>query len=343
MGKKTGLLIVLAILASQITFAQSNKGYNPFPFSPGKKEVKPHPLIELLSKFSFEASSGYNGTFYRHNLQGFSILNHNNNIYLLDNRRGPGNFLASGYRDWVSDPRELKLLNPQSENILVNSDTTYVGYKAYGGGVPINLIVHYKYERFRVGLGTSIELHRIGKFNPTNHKEILPSFELEQNLTVKTRFFGLFGVKVWEYGDYSFYADTQFGLYDLGNAFVPDLLDKSMFFNFGAVAEKNISEYFRVFGRASFDTKSYQSAFPETNVVVNHSLPGVFFHFGVSLSVPEKPRCKTNNCQVQMMHLHGGREYRGQPFYKKQNPGYGELHPKLLKHKRKNIRIRNPF
>lgn len=38
-----------------------------------------------------------------------------------------------------------------------------------------------------------------------------------------------------------------------------------------------------------------------------------------------KPRCPISSCHVRMVHPHGGgKEYRGQPFYKKQNLKMGE-------------------
>ncbi|MBD1396117.1 hypothetical protein H9Q13_02975 [Pontibacter sp. JH31] len=42
-----------------------------------------------------------------------------------------------------------------------------------------------------------------------------------------------------------------------------------------------------------------------------------------------KPLCPISSCQVRMVHRHGGEEeFRGMPFYKKQNPKIGESLPK---------------
>lgn len=42
-----------------------------------------------------------------------------------------------------------------------------------------------------------------------------------------------------------------------------------------------------------------------------------------------KPLCPISSCQVRMVHQHGGsEEFRGMPFYKKQNPKIGESLPK---------------
>lgn len=39
------------------------------------------------------------------------------------------------------------------------------------------------------------------------------------------------------------------------------------------------------------------------------------------------PRCPIPNCETKMIHLHGGKEFRGRPWWKRnQNPKIGELH-----------------
>ncbi len=36
-------------------------------------------------------------------------------------------------------------------------------------------------------------------------------------------------------------------------------------------------------------------------------------------------KCKMQGCQVRMVHAHGGQEFRGQPFWKRnQNPKIGQ-------------------
>jgi hypothetical protein len=42
-----------------------------------------------------------------------------------------------------------------------------------------------------------------------------------------------------------------------------------------------------------------------------------------------KPLCPISSCQVRMVHPHGGEgEFRGMPFYKRQNPKIGQSLPK---------------
>ncbi|WP_377131848.1 hypothetical protein [Rufibacter roseus] len=48
-------------------------------------------------------------------------------------------------------------------------------------------------------------------------------------------------------------------------------------------------------------------------------------------SVSCTPRCPIASCQTRMIHPHGGQDYRGMPWYKKQRPRIGEKLPKPSK------------
>lgn len=44
----------------------------------------------------------------------------------------------------------------------------------------------------------------------------------------------------------------------------------------------------------------------------------------VGFSFSCRPACPISSCQTRMVHRHGEGEYRGMPWYKKQNPRIGE-------------------
>ncbi|MDX5347924.1 MAG: hypothetical protein LPK19_11815 [Hymenobacteraceae bacterium] len=52
----------------------------------------------------------------------------------------------------------------------------------------------------------------------------------------------------------------------------------------------------------------------------------LFLFLGIAL-FSCKPKCPIESCHVRMVHAHGRGEYRGQPFWKKQNPKIGEKLP----------------
>ncbi|WP_026464546.1 hypothetical protein [Adhaeribacter aquaticus] len=43
-----------------------------------------------------------------------------------------------------------------------------------------------------------------------------------------------------------------------------------------------------------------------------------------------KPACPIFSCHTRKVHIHGGKEFRGQPIWKKQNPHIGEKMPKKM-------------
>ncbi|RNI30678.1 hypothetical protein EFB08_05365 [Rufibacter latericius] len=50
-----------------------------------------------------------------------------------------------------------------------------------------------------------------------------------------------------------------------------------------------------------------------------------------------RPACPINSCQTRMVHRHGEGEYRGMPWYKKQNPRIGEKLQKPSKEMQKEL------
>jgi hypothetical protein len=60
----------------------------------------------------------------------------------------------------------------------------------------------------------------------------------------------------------------------------------------------------------------------------------LIFFLGIALVFSTLTSCKTcpiYTCHVRMVHPHGDEEFRGQPFWKKQNPKIGEKMPKASK------------
>ncbi|GAA4297851.1 hypothetical protein GCM10023183_05880 [Nibribacter koreensis] len=56
-----------------------------------------------------------------------------------------------------------------------------------------------------------------------------------------------------------------------------------------------------------------------------------------SLFTSCKAACPINSCQTRMVHRHGEQEFRGMPWYKKQNPRIGEKLDKPSKEVQKEM------
>lgn len=312
------------------------------PFGRSESDVKRNPIRKILNYISISGSSGYGATLYSHKVEGFYLLQREDGgSYLVNNYQvGVPN---AGYDDWVTGTRRINDIRSQPGDFVVDSDTSVIGYQGFGRSIPLNVSLHVNISRFRIGGGAAIEFHTIGKLDPISYKGELQPISPSNNHHMFVRYFGMIGYKVHDYWDYSFVPEIQVGKVKYGNKFENENIDKKLFFNLGMSIEKNLSEYFRILFRPSIEFKSYNLMFPESAQTILHKQPALFVTAGISLNYPEVPRCKIKSCQTQLKHVHFGKEYRGQPITKKQNPKYGENHPDLIKYKGKNKRIRSPF
>jgi hypothetical protein len=186
---------------------------------------------------------------------------------------------------------------------------------------------------------------RFGTFKPTNFESDISTYDLEKSSVFLKHYFGMIGVMVYRYDQYALVVDANIGGYSLGKSFAKGNMKKSIYVNLGVTAEREFSEYFRVFIRPSYEIKSYKLNIPETSLVVQHRMDGFFVNAGITYRVPELRRCFLKSCHGQINHAHGNREYRSRrhPIHKKQNPHYGENYPVLIKYKGKNKKKINPY
>jgi hypothetical protein len=300
------------------------------------------PFRKILSRINWSLSLGYGRTYFSHELPDFGIYQATNvPPQIFQAGATPG----TRYSQWVTQSQtNTDPLTPSP--FLVSPGTTKLGFRARAVNIPLKAAFHVEFlKRFRVGAGYSLELMNIGAFTPISFTDQIESFTLANRSGMMSKYFILAGGSFYRFQDYLFTADLQFGGYNPGKNFDKAQIDRSLFFNLGVTVERDLSEYFRVFARPSFEFKNYSLSLPETGLSLKHNLNAFYLNFGVTYRIPELPRCFHRDCQAQINHAHGNREYRSRmhPFWKKQNPGYGENHPKLIKYKGKNKRKINPY
>lgn len=296
---------------------------------------------KILNQFSLTLMTGYGRTYYNHDLSGFSLLQKGNNLYLIDNANLTDPGPNTGISHWVTSPESGEGLYSGAGDALIHGDTTTIAFKVRGGSVPLLVGLHYNISRFRLGAGVALEYHTIGKFSPEFNESFLSGYEGEKISTLQTKFFGTVGARVYDYWDYSFVVDAQFGKHNRGGAFDKSLMDQGLYLNLGVAIEKNLSEYFRLVLRPSYEFSGYTLRLPDNDKNIKYKSPVVYVQAGVSLTYPEIPRCPIKSCHTQMKHIHYGKEFRGQPLHKKQVPGYGENHPELEMYKGRKKGERN--
>lgn len=294
----------------------------------------------ILSKVTIGLSTGYGSTTFKHELDGFGIIQNPDSAPKLFQPAS----VAAGYSNWVN--RATSSSNTtQPGAFLVNSDTTTIGFRAKAFNIPIKATLHVEFDKYRIGGGYSFEHTGMGDFSPTQYGDRISNFSPDFSSFFLQKYFGMIGGTVYRYYDYLLVVDANVGGYSLGSNFDKSSIKKGMFLNLGVAVEREMSEYFRVFIRPSYEIKSYTLNLAETNQSITHKFNAFYVNVGATYRFPELRRCFLKNCRAQLNHAHGNKEYRSRvhPIHKKQNPHYGENHPNLIKYKGKNKKKLNPY
>jgi len=290
---------------------------------------------------TFGLSTGYGSTTFKHTLDGFGIYQPaSGDPIVFDPSQ-----TTLGYTNWFNQIDTVVLAMVPTD-FVVNSDTAEIGFKSKSFNIPLRATVHVEFlNRYRIGIGYSFEFTKVGDFEPIKYGKDIHSYSSDVSSFFLKKYFLMLGASVYRYDYYLLTLDANIGGYGLGKDFDKSQITKGMFFNLGATVEREMSEYFRLFVRPSYDIKSYELNVPETGQSIQHKFNAFYFNIGLSYRFPELKRCFQKQCKAQINHAHGNKEYRSRvhPFYKKQNPHTGENYPELIKYKGKNKRKLNPY
>jgi hypothetical protein len=298
-------------------------------------------LRGLLTKLHFTLSTGYGKSNFRHEFEGFTVLQQPDSVPKIFSTDTPTN----GYVNWYN----RKTASIDNSNLpgsfLVDSDTAEVGYKSKSFHIPLRATVHIEFNRYRIGGGYSFEFTKLGDFVPLSYGKFIEDFDPGFSSFFLKKYFLVLGASVCRYDNYLLTADVNIGGFSLGKNFDKSVISKGIFFNLGATVEREMSEYFRLFARPSYEFRNFKMDFEETSQTITHRFNAFYINVGIVYKIPELRRCFIKNCQAQINHAHGNREYRSRmhPIFKKQNPHYGENYPTLIKYKGKNKRKFNPY
>ncbi len=300
---------------------------------------KSYPLRTILKNVKFSASVGVGNTYVSHKLDGFGVFQRTG----YDPRIFPSGVSATPrYSNWVN-----KLvgdtLSALPDSYLISSDTAKLGFKGNALNFPLHVMIHYEIKKIRIGAGYGYEAMFIGKLNPITHTDKISSFQPGNPSGIMKKYYGMVGYSFYRVQNYLFTGNLQIGGFKPGKNFDMGLIKKGINVNVGVTIERELSEYWRLFARPSLDFKNYTLTIVDKSI--KHRLNAAYLQVGLTYSIPDLPKCFHSKCNIQMNHAHGNKEYRSRvhPFYKKQNPNYGENHPTLIKYKGKNKRKLNPY
>lgn len=295
-------------------------------------------LRQALKNFHFGAYFGYGRTYFSNQLNSFGIYQAPGSL--------PELFTTSTvkrYTNWVNDAGIDS--SAAGSYIIANPGASGLGFKGHALNIPIAATVHYEFNRYRIGAGYSYELMSIGALHSNVLSDKITDMKASSSTGFIRKYWGMFGVSFYRWNDYLFTVDAQIGSYKLKTNYNSGQVTPSTYFNLGVTVERDLSEYFKVFARPAYEIKSYELAIAGSGQSIHYSINALYVNVGFTYSIPELPRCFLNECHAQINHAHGNKEYRSRrhAIYKKQNPGYGENDPTLIKYKGKNKKKLNPY
>ncbi len=341
------LILILLLSASGLQAQDPNKNVG-IPLDHFYADPVNGGLRNFLSKFHFSVSTGYGHTFYRQDLSEFVLLQQDGQAPFIfrQDLNINGGTVSSGYNYWFNRAvsEENRGFNAGTD-FLVSGDTTDLAFEGGGMSIPLNLSVHFEFDRYKVGLGYTFEYHRPSTMRPSVFTDQIASYEPDFNSAFYQKYYLILGAKVYRYYYWVLSVDAHLGGFNLSGKFDKAQVTKSVYFNIGATVEREMSEYLRFFVRPSFDLKSFTLEMPETDVSVRTGMNALYFNVGLTYRLPRLKRCYIKTCRTQVNHQHGNMEYRSRvhPFYKKQNPHHGENYPTLIRYKGKNKKKMNAY
>jgi hypothetical protein len=339
--KETILFLLIGVLA--LPALLNAQDAPTIPLEKFYTDRKSNNVRKIFRNFRFTASTGFGKTYFRHKLDGFGIYQSpTSGPYIFKGNVAP----TSGHSQWIDTNVPVTPINYNSlTDFAVTSDTAKIGFKSKSFTIPIKLSIHYEFKNFRVGGGFAKDFIFLKSFSPISYTNQIRQVDALAGSVSTTKFFGLVGYSFARFDKFLFTGDLQIGSNKFGKNFNRAIVKPSLFFNMGVTAERELSEYFKIFVRPNFEFKSYTLSLAESNLAIKHHANALVWNIGFIYSIPELPKCKIKECRIQINHAHGDREYRSRahPIWKKQNPGYGENDPKLIKYRWRNRKKINPY
>ena len=326
-----------------------------------------NPVRVLVNKFSITGTTGYGLAVYSHELNNVYFYQSQGNQMIVPtgtvagfsnwfNRSTPSDTLdLTNYYDVPYSPLDSPVFNPGlRQDYFQDTDSIPLKFRSVSNSIPITLAVHYNYQKFRAGAGVTFERQYFTLFKPTTLKEIIRPFDPEVFPVFFQRYFGTLGYRFYDFWSYSFAAEGQAGILRGGgkvkgepvpqSVYDPEVVQRGAFFNVGVSIEKNLSEYFRVIVKPSFDYHYFNTALAN-GISIPHRQQTFFIQAGISINIPDIRRCPLPSCAIQLKHAHNGNNeiVRGQPIAKHQNPKMGQNHRQLFRYKWKNRKKMEPY
>ncbi len=304
------------------------------------------PVRKFLNRFNLQVEKSYGYFTYKNPLEGVSVIRDPSNqfLYIVPiGEEGGGVQPINAYNNWFNRFTELGVDRIDDDAQIVRTDTASVVFTNTGRLNPITLRLTYSFKKLdkghfqrtgekryldedllRIGAGIGFGAIKFRRsYNEQDVDPLLRSYELPTTEFATTKMFASVTYNFYSMGDFSMHADVYGGVWKIKESLInTDNIQYDPFFNVGLMFQTRFSKYFKGYIRPSVEMRSYTMA--NDFVSVPHQYTIFSIDLGLLLKYPTYPRNKYSADMVQMEHVFNGKMYRGRPFYKRQNPLYGQ-------------------
>ncbi|MBO3697310.1 hypothetical protein [Roseivirga sp. E12] len=305
-----------------------------------------NPIRKTINRFNFSIEKGVGYFSYRNPLTDVSVIRdpRGDLLYIvpLDEEQGLTTPI-NAFDNWFTDLTPIGIERIDDDSHIVRTDTSSFTYNNNGRINPLTFRFSLSlkkldkghYERTKEKIYLDDDMIRIGggigfgslKFrNPASTQDVsdlLRGYTLPETKLSTTKLFGSLSYNLYTLGDYSIHADVLGGVWKVKAKQVnKEVVNYDPFFNIGVMFQMKFSKYFKGYIRPSFEMRSYTVSNDLVNI--QHKFSVFSIDLGLLFKYPIYPRNKYKADQVQMEHIFNNKIYRGRPFYRKQNPRFGQ-------------------
>ena len=303
------------------------------------------PVRKILNQFNLNIEKSYGYFSYQNPLEGVSVIRNPRNDQLYIVPLGEESLARPNvaYRNWFNRFAEYDPVRIDDDSQIVRTDTTNFVFRNSGRYNPLTLRVSLSLKKLdkghfertgekqyldedmiRVGAGIGFGAHKFR--HPSSEQDIDPllrRYTLPNAKLSTTKIFASVTYNFYTMGDFSVLADVYGGVWKIKESLInTEHINYDPFFNVGIMFQTKFSKYFKGYIRPSIEMRSYTLA--NEFVSIQHKYTMFSIDLGLLLKYPIYPRNKYSADMVQMEHVFNGKMYRGRPFYKRQNPRYGQ-------------------
>lgn len=305
-----------------------------------------NPIRKNLNRFNFSIEKGVGYFSYQNPMTDVSVIRDPTTSQLYIVPLGEEQGLTSpinAFSNWFTDLTPIGIERIDDDSHIVRTDTSDFVYKNNGRINPLTFRFSLSLKKLDKGhfqrtgekiyqdddmirIGGGIGFGALNFRNPASTQSVsndFRGFTLPTTKLSTTKLFASLSYNFYTLGDYSIHADVLGGVWKVKASQVnKEVINYDPFFNIGLMFQTKFSKYFKGYIRPSFEMRSYTVSNDLVNI--QHKFSVFSIDIGLLFKYPIYPRNKYKADQVQMEHVFNNKIYRGRPFYRKQNPRFGQ-------------------